>query len=413
MVLLLAPLAAVPPERALRGGVVDVLEQTTVDDAHAPCTRRSDLPAPAASAAKAAPEEDVASTPTRTLRDDVMALAAGRDDVGRQYANGYAEVFDVGLDRLTAALRAGHPLETAIVDAHLSLLAARPDTLIARKRGRAVAAEATRRAGDVLTAGLARPSRRNRPLRRVRRLAPRRRPRPQSWRDGRPRHGRLVRRSARWDNRTPHTSLGMNAPEASRRAPVRRYKVRVSKDYLVFCSGHFITYAGDQCERIHGHNYRVAVEVEDDLDENHYVFDFIALKDLTRAITDELDHRMLVPKESRPSDFPTRRPELAGPLPGPILELPPRRVRPRADREHDRRATRLVHRRPPAAGDPRQRADPSPTQPSRGRRGELRPAWPRVERDSPRDSLSRARRSDSRSFARRARFAERNRRCAR
>lgn len=77
-----------------------------------------------------------------------------------------------------------------------------------------------------------------------------------------------------------------------------RYKVRVSKDYLVFCSGHFITYLGDQCERIHGHNYRVAVEVEDDLDQNHYVFDFIALKDLTRAITDELDHRMLLPTES-------------------------------------------------------------------------------------------------------------------
>jgi len=77
-----------------------------------------------------------------------------------------------------------------------------------------------------------------------------------------------------------------------------RYKVRVSKDYLVFCSGHFITYAGGECERLHGHNYRAAVEVEDDLDENQYVFDFIALKDMTRAITDELDHRMLLPARS-------------------------------------------------------------------------------------------------------------------
>jgi 6-pyruvoyltetrahydropterin/6-carboxytetrahydropterin synthase len=76
------------------------------------------------------------------------------------------------------------------------------------------------------------------------------------------------------------------------------YKVRVSKDYLVFCSGHFITYAGGLCERIHGHNYRVAVEVEDALDANDYVFDFIALKDLTRSITDELDHRMLLPTKS-------------------------------------------------------------------------------------------------------------------
>ena len=78
-----------------------------------------------------------------------------------------------------------------------------------------------------------------------------------------------------------------------------RYKVRVSKDYLVFCSGHFITYLGDQCERLHGHNYRVAVEVEDDLDVNHYVFDFIALKNLMRELTDELDHYMLVPTKSK------------------------------------------------------------------------------------------------------------------
>src|SRR3954469_15102503 len=74
-----------------------------------------------------------------------------------------------------------------------------------------------------------------------------------------------------------------------------RFTVRVTKDYLVFCSGHFITYHGDECERLHGHNYRVAAEVEAPLDANHYVFDFIALKNIMRALTDELDHFMLVP----------------------------------------------------------------------------------------------------------------------
>ena len=73
-----------------------------------------------------------------------------------------------------------------------------------------------------------------------------------------------------------------------------RYKVRVTKDHLVFCSGHFISYEGDRCERLHGHNYRTAVEVEGELDENFYVFDFIALKHRTKAITDELDHRMML-----------------------------------------------------------------------------------------------------------------------
>jgi len=73
-----------------------------------------------------------------------------------------------------------------------------------------------------------------------------------------------------------------------------RFKVRVTKDHLVFCAGHFISYEGNKCERLHGHNYRTAVEVEGNLDENHYVFDFIALKLRTREITDELDHRMLL-----------------------------------------------------------------------------------------------------------------------
>jgi 6-pyruvoyltetrahydropterin/6-carboxytetrahydropterin synthase len=74
-----------------------------------------------------------------------------------------------------------------------------------------------------------------------------------------------------------------------------RYKVRVTKDHLVFCSGHFISYEGDKCERLHGHNYRTTVEIEGVLDVNQYVFDFIALKHLTKAITDDLDHRMMLP----------------------------------------------------------------------------------------------------------------------
>lgn len=76
--------------------------------------------------------------------------------------------------------------------------------------------------------------------------------------------------------------------------PSERFKVRVTKDHLVFCCGHFISYHGHQCERLHGHNYRAAVEVEGVLQEDYYVFDFIALKKRTKEITDELDHHMLL-----------------------------------------------------------------------------------------------------------------------
>lgn len=73
------------------------------------------------------------------------------------------------------------------------------------------------------------------------------------------------------------------------------YHVRVSKDYLVFSAAHFITFNSDVCERLHGHNYRVTAEVFGPLDENHYVVDFIALRDALQAIVAELDHHMLLP----------------------------------------------------------------------------------------------------------------------
>lgn len=73
------------------------------------------------------------------------------------------------------------------------------------------------------------------------------------------------------------------------------YSVRLEKEQHVFSAAHFITFNGDVCERLHGHNYHVAVEVEGSLDENHYVIDFIALRDELKAITDELDHHVLLP----------------------------------------------------------------------------------------------------------------------
>ena len=93
--------------------------------------------------------------------------------------------------------------------------------------------------------------------------------------------------------------VGAALTDLPEQAMAERFHVRVTKDHLVFCSGHFISYEGDKCERLHGHNYRVAVEVDGDLDANRYVFDFIALKHRTKAITDELDHRMMLATRNR------------------------------------------------------------------------------------------------------------------
>jgi 6-pyruvoyltetrahydropterin/6-carboxytetrahydropterin synthase len=76
------------------------------------------------------------------------------------------------------------------------------------------------------------------------------------------------------------------------------YRVRIEKDYTVFCAGHFITYDGHECEPLHGHNYRAAASLEGPLDDNAYVFDFSRLKRALKAIVDRLDHRMLLPTKS-------------------------------------------------------------------------------------------------------------------
>ena len=74
-----------------------------------------------------------------------------------------------------------------------------------------------------------------------------------------------------------------------------QFKVRVTKDHLVFSAAHFITFNGNICERLHGHNWRTAVELTGPLDENSYVFDFIALRNALQQIVNELDHRVLLP----------------------------------------------------------------------------------------------------------------------
>ena len=78
-----------------------------------------------------------------------------------------------------------------------------------------------------------------------------------------------------------------------------QFRVRVTKDHLVFSAAHFITFNGNICERLHGHNWRTAVELTGPLDENRYVFDFIALRDAMQKIVNELDHHVLLPTQHR------------------------------------------------------------------------------------------------------------------
>ena len=96
IVLLLAPLAAVPESVDLAEGVEDVLAATTVDDArHVYRAIRLAQPGGLGEV----PDQDIAREPTITLRA-VMGLAAERDLIARQYANGFREVLGEALPAL-------------------------------------------------------------------------------------------------------------------------------------------------------------------------------------------------------------------------------------------------------------------------------------------------------------------------
>ena len=73
------------------------------------------------------------------------------------------------------------------------------------------------------------------------------------------------------------------------------FKVHVSKDYLVFCVAHFVTYDGVS-EPLHGHNYRASVTVEGALQSDQFVFNFVSLKRIMRGLVDQLDHLTLLPE---------------------------------------------------------------------------------------------------------------------
>jgi 6-pyruvoyltetrahydropterin/6-carboxytetrahydropterin synthase len=83
-----------------------------------------------------------------------------------------------------------------------------------------------------------------------------------------------------------------------------KFRVEVSKDYLVFASAHFITFRGHQCESLHGHNYRVGIAVEGAVDsECLFVLDFSVLKQIVRSLVDEIDHKVLLPTENQKLAF--------------------------------------------------------------------------------------------------------------
>jgi triphosphoribosyl-dephospho-CoA synthase len=153
IVLLLAPLAraalhAESPQD-LRDALGRVLETTTVDDARE-VYRAIRLAAPGGLGRARA--QDVADEPTVPLLQ-AMRLAADRDGIAREYASTFEITFEIGVPALEAARRDALVWNDAVVETFLKLLAAEPDTHVARRAGDEIAADVSRRARAALEAG--------------------------------------------------------------------------------------------------------------------------------------------------------------------------------------------------------------------------------------------------------------------
>jgi triphosphoribosyl-dephospho-CoA synthase len=149
IVLLLAPLAAVPRDQDLHAGIERILTGLTRDDARL-AYEAIRLAQPGGLGE--VKEQDVRAEPTDTLRG-VMTLAADRDLIARQYTNGFHEVLDEGVPALVNAWQRTGAVEDAIVSCHVELMARHPDSLIVRKCGAAEAGEAQARAQVVVAGG--------------------------------------------------------------------------------------------------------------------------------------------------------------------------------------------------------------------------------------------------------------------
>lgn len=149
MILLLAPLAAVPQNMRLRDGIQAVLRSLTVRDAELAYLAIQQAQPGGMGAVE---RQDVNQAPGDTLLN-VMKLASDRDLIARQYAEDFSLVLDFGMKYLAECDDFETSWENAVIRLQLELLSRHPDSLIHRKCGRDLAGEASRLAKDVLANG--------------------------------------------------------------------------------------------------------------------------------------------------------------------------------------------------------------------------------------------------------------------
>jgi triphosphoribosyl-dephospho-CoA synthase len=149
--LLLAPMAAVPRQQSIAEGIQQVLDGLDAQDTR--FVYESIRVSRAGGLGQVENADVFVDSPAELKLVDAMGMAEDRDRVARQYTHGFADVTDGTAKSIADGLVAGWRLSQAIVFAHVRQIAQHGDSLIGRKCGPDVSAEARQRAHQVCQAG--------------------------------------------------------------------------------------------------------------------------------------------------------------------------------------------------------------------------------------------------------------------
>jgi len=104
--------------------------------------------------------------------------------------------------------------------------------------------------------------------------------------------------------------------------PSQTIAVCVASPRLRFSAAHFICFEDGTREPLHGHDYRLTIELRGRPSGAGLVFDFLRIEDIVCKLLRPLDHRVLLPTDSALVQVTRRQDEIEITAAGKRLSLP-------------------------------------------------------------------------------------------
>lgn len=74
--------------------------------------------------------------------------------------------------------------------------------------------------------------------------------------------------------------------------------IEIHKQYLHFSVAHFTIFSATERERLHGHNFRIAVSITGEVDDNGLCFDYAVYKKILQKLCVRFDEYTLIAENS-------------------------------------------------------------------------------------------------------------------